>query len=649
MRRLLMFFMPIMMIMAWSVISVPAGHAFQNNITSIDSVAAVRTSNALIPRIGFDINAGLGNAATPTVTPESSSEYVPDQILVGFKHNISDAQKRFLRGSSSGKLPDPLEKLNIFLIDVPAGQMDAELEKFKQDPDVVFAEPNYLGLALDTIPNDPDWGKQYNLVAIRAPQGWDLSTGSSAVTIAIVDSGVDLSHPDLAGKLVAGYDFVDNDTVPQDQYGHGTHVAGIAAASSNNNRGIAGVSWGAKIMPVRVLNAFGGGTFSAVANGIIWATDHGAQVINLSLGGDVGSPALKAAVDYALAKNMIVVAAAGNTGTTPLIYPAQYTGVIAVGATDSTNTRASFSDYGNELDLVAPGKSIYSLFPGNNYGYDTGTSMSAPHVAGLAAILLSIPGNPASAVEGQMESTALDLGSAGWDQFYGYGLIQMDAAIALALHTPPGPTRTPRPTSTPIFTAIPTSTPTPAQNATPTIRPSQLTSLKLPETGFAHQVSLLPAQPADKTYLAYGDLMLAIPSINVSLPIVGVPQSNDNWDVTWLGQRAGWLNKTAFPTWVGNSVITGHVWDANNTPGPFYKLNNLRYADLIEIHAWGQVYLYQVRENELISPTSANTAFQHETLSWITLLTCEGYDNLHKQYTYRRMVRAVLMNVVTGP
>jgi len=149
----------------------------------------------------------------------------------------------------------------------------------------------------------------------------------------------------------------------------------------------------------------------------------------------------------------------------------------------------------------------------------------------------------------------------------------------------------------------------------------------------------------DKAYLAYSDLRLEIPSINVSLPIVGVPQSNDNWDITWLGQRAGWLNDTAFPTWVGNSVLTGHVWNADNTPGPFFKLNTLRYADLIKIHAWGQVYVYQVRENELISPTSANTAFQHETLSWVTLLTCEGYDNLQKQYTYRRMVRAVLIRV----
>ena len=148
-----------------------------------------------------------------------------------------------------------------------------------------MVEPDYPVQALDTFPNDPSFASQYALTAIHAPQGWDISTGSSSVTIAILDSGVDLNHLDLAGKILQGYDFVNNDNVPFDDYGHGTHVAGIAAALGNNGLGIAGVSWGARILPVKILDASGNGSYSNVATGIIWATDQGAQIINMSLGG----------------------------------------------------------------------------------------------------------------------------------------------------------------------------------------------------------------------------------------------------------------------------------------------------------------------------------------------------------------------------
>jgi thermitase len=617
-------FVSISTIIAWSGIFVPVSRAFQDHVTATTagSVPAISSNDTLISSVDHNINLEHDYAVTPSRTPAPPDQYNPDQILVKYKQSIPETQKRLLRGTTSGNLPKPIEKLNIFQVNVPSGQLENMLAKFKQDPNVTFAEPNYIASALDTIPNDPYWSYQYNLVAIRAPQGWDLSTGSSSATIAVVDSGVDLNHPELTGKLVPGYDFVAGDDNPQDEYGHGTHVAGIAAASSNNHRGIAGVSWGAKIMPVRVLDASGNGYFSDVANGIIWAADHGAQVINLSLGGPFPSATLEDAINYALAKDVIVVAASGNNYSGSILYPARYDGVIAVGATDRLNIKADFSNYGNEIDLVAPGVDIYSLAIGNSYVSMSGTSMATPQVAGLAAILVSIPGNQASRVEGQMKSTALDLGATGWDLYYGYGLIQMDAAISLAQP----------------FTQIPKK---PKSSSTP--------PFNLPETGFAHELNLLPAQPVDKTYLEYSNIWLEIPAIAVDLPIVGIPHDNATWDLTWLGQRAGWLNDTAFPTWKGNSVITGHVWDAHNTPGPFYKLNNLRYADQIEIHAWGQVYLYQVRENELISPTSFNTVFQHETLSWLTLLTCEGYDSLQKQYVYRRMVRAVLMDVKTGP
>jgi LPXTG-site transpeptidase (sortase) family protein len=168
----------------------------------------------------------------------------------------------------------------------------------------------------------------------------------------------------------------------------------------------------------------------------------------------------------------------------------------------------------------------------------------------------------------------------------------------------------------------------------------------LPATGFApNQVTLLPEQPLEAVYAAYDDLVLEIPALKVNTSIVGVPETADGWDVTWLGNQAGWLNGTAFPTWNGNSVITGHVWDANNQPGIFVNLKQLKYGDQVKIHAWGQVYTYEVRETRTVSPASGNAVLKHEDQAWITLITCEDFRQLSTQYSYRRIVRAILLSV----
>jgi uncharacterized repeat protein (TIGR02543 family) len=207
-------------------------------------------------------------------------------------------------------------------------------------------------------------------------------------------------------------------------------VAGIAAALTNNSTGVAGVSWGARIMPVKVLPDFGNGSTDNLAAGIIWAADHGAQVINLSLGTPDASTTLQDAVDYAYGKGVVQVAAAGNAASSAPFYPASYPHVIAVAATDSANNRYTFSNFGSQIAVSAPGVSIFSTIRGNNYGVLTGTSMATPFVAGLAAILMGLPGNNSpDQVTTQLETTALDLGAAGRDDFFGYGLIQMDAAI----------------------------------------------------------------------------------------------------------------------------------------------------------------------------------------------------------------------------
>ncbi len=172
--------------------------------------------------------------------------------------------------------------------------------------------------------------------------------------------------------------------------------------------------------------------------------------------------------------------------------------------------------------------------------------------------------------------------------------------------------------------------------------------VKLPATGFPiGRITRIPTQPVDKTYASFSDLWLEIPSLAVSTPIVGVPLSKDGWDVTWLGADAGWLNETAFPTWAGNSVITAHVWDAFNQPGAFYNLKKLEYGDVINIHAFGQVYVYEVRQTKRITPDNFNAALKHEDKAWLTLITCEEYRLLFQTYSYRRMVRAVQVSVTS--
>ncbi|PWH11896.1 MAG: hypothetical protein DDG60_15685 [Anaerolineae bacterium] len=336
-----------------------------------------------------------------------------------------------------------LGRLNVYRIEVPVEDLQDKIRELTSLDGVSYVEPDYTVTGQDVIPNDPGFPFQYALVNIRAPQGWEITTGSHLVTIAIVDTGVDQTHPELAPKILAGYDFVNGDTDPQDDNGHGTHVAGIAAAMSNNGVGVAGVSWNARILPVKVLNASNTGTYSNVAAGIIWATDQGAQIINLSLGGISPSLTLENAVNYAASQGVLLVAAAGNTGGA-LLYPARYAAVIAVANTNAANLRVPSSAFGPELDLSAPGASIYSLSLGGGYTTLSGTSMSAPHVSGALALLLSMPGIGPGQARVYLENSALDLDAPGWDVFTGYGLIQLDAALLLAI-----PTSTPTQYSSP--------------------------------------------------------------------------------------------------------------------------------------------------------------------------------------------------------
>ena len=406
------------------------------------------------------------------VQNEAADIFKPGEILVRFaaKTSATTMQPTFEQYNVT-----PIRALyrsDVQLMRVPTGREIEIAAALSADPRVRYAEPNYRYHAFDTTPDDPQFSHQWAHPMMRSPSAWDISTGSAAVVIAIVDSGVDLSHPDLAGKLVAGHDFVDDDSTPNDANGHGTHVAGIAAAITNNATGVAGTSWGAKIMPVRVLDNAGYGYNADITDGIIWAYQHGADVINLSLGGTAYSQAMQDAVNAAHAAGSLVVAAMGNCRTTgpgcptanPTAYPAAYANVFAVAATTASDTYAPYSQYGAHCDIAAPGgamnyyhdaNGIYSTMPTyavyltthysyyNNYDTLQGTSQAAPHVSGLAALIWSVdPTLTNDAVQNVIQQTADDLGPAGKDQNYGWGRIDSYAALA-SLIVPDAPVLAP--------------------------------------------------------------------------------------------------------------------------------------------------------------------------------------------------------------
>lgn len=279
----------------------------------------------------------------------------------------------------------------------------------------------------EVYPNDPYFEQQWGLSLIEAPKAWSLTRGRPTVLIAVLDSGIDLDHPDLADKLRTDedWDFVEEDDVAEDQNGHGTHVAGIAAAATNNGEGIPGLGWEATLLSVRVLDAAGSGYASDLAAAIRYAADHGAQVINMSLGGPASCPSyVQSAVDYAYEKGVLLVAAAGNMqGNTPN-FPANCNHVLGVAATNSDDTRASYSNYGSHVSIAAPGTSIYSTLVGGWYGYKSGTSMATPHVAGLAALVWArYPTYTPDQVASAILDNADDLDSPGWDMYTGCGRI----------------------------------------------------------------------------------------------------------------------------------------------------------------------------------------------------------------------------------
>jgi subtilisin family serine protease len=361
----------------------------------------------------------------------TESHYLENEVTVKFKTEPTQQTLNRVAKEINGKM---LKKLNSTLIFQSDTLSTSELIGFfNKQENVEFVEPNYLYMQNQLeLPNDLLYQGQYqwNFPIIHTEEGWDISKGSESVIIAVVDTGVDLNHPDLKKRLTKGYNVLEENHFADDDNGHGTHVAGIIASETNNREGVAGLTWYNKIMPIKAVGAEGYGTSFDIAKGIIWAVDHGADVINMSLGNYQSSSWLKEAIDYAYNRDVVLIAAAGNENTSRPSFPASYPQVLSVAAIDYTGNRASFSNFGDYIDVAAPGDLIASTYLNQQYASLPGTSMASPHVAGLAGLLRSV--NPDLSNRDAMqiiENTAFDLGMPGKDFEFGSGLIDVQHAL----------------------------------------------------------------------------------------------------------------------------------------------------------------------------------------------------------------------------
>lgn len=454
----------------------------------------------LVTGFGAGTAVGQFQVALPQNTP-IEQEFVPGEILVKFKDNVPVAAADFVHIALGGKVIYESPHAGFQRVKVPAGQTERGLVvAYNRFPNVEYAELNSICRATG-VPNDPFYSFQWHMPQINMAEAWDTSTGSGAV-VAILDSGVAYENyaipswesttvapgvssyvlaPDLAGtSFVAGYDYINNDSHPNDNNAHGTHVAGTVAQTTNNGVGVSGVAYNAAIMPVKVLNYQGSGTASALADGLHFCADNGADVANMSLSWSPGynpGSTVSNAINYAANAGVILVAASGNDGVGTVSYPAAYSNVIAVGAVRYDSNLSYYSQYGSAQEIVAPGGDVTIDQNGDGYvdgvlqntfvGYSSaaskadpssfsyyfyqGTSMAAPHVAGVAALMVA---NGQSNIRTTLQNTAVDLGSSGWDSTYGHGLIDAEAALGGG---GPGPDTTPPAPDPMSFSSAPAS------------------------------------------------------------------------------------------------------------------------------------------------------------------------------------------------
>jgi thermitase len=366
-------------------------------------------------------------------------DVVPDQIIVG----VQPGHRAIL---ALGNAPKPIREFDLGLhyqvLKLPAGMSrDQAIKKLKSQPGVQVAVPNRIyGTSL--VPNDPMYSQQWSLHANRGngEAAWDKHVDASGVTVAVIDTGVDYGHPDLAGRVIQGPNLADKTADPMDNHGHGTHVAGIIGAAGNNGQGVCGVSWNCKILAIKVLGKDGSGSTDTVVEGIKYAVDHGAKVINLSLGTSDPSidPVVHVALAYAHDHGVVTIAAAGNSHS-EVGSPANDPNAIAVSSTSSFwafEWMSLFSNFGDKVEVAAPGGGILSTLPthgstvGTLYGKLSGTSMAAPFVAGEAALIFAQhPDWSADQVRARIDQAVDHKGTAGRNTHYGFGRVNLARAL----------------------------------------------------------------------------------------------------------------------------------------------------------------------------------------------------------------------------
>jgi thermitase len=389
--------------------------------------AALLLPSMLVGAVALQAPAAI--AAQPAAN--GAEQYARGRILVMPRAGLSEAEFAKALAPHGGK-GKKIGQSDLHVVELPANASEkAVVERLNRHPHIKFAELDRL-VTPNFVSNDPYMGSEWHLNKVGATTAWDTTQGAGVI-IAILDSGVDGTHPDLAPQMVPGYNFYDNNTNTADANGHGTAVAGVAAAATNNALGVAGVAGQARIMPVRIADANAYAYYSTIAKGVTYAADNGARVVNCSYGGVAGSATIPSAAQYLKNKGGLMFVSAGNNGIDENIAPT--TTMIAVSATDQNDYRTGWSSYGNFVSMAAPGIT-YTTSRGGSYDNWQGTSFSSPLAAGVAALMMAAKPSLGSAdIEKLMFSTAVDIGAAGRDIYYGYGRVDAAAAVQAVVNT----------------------------------------------------------------------------------------------------------------------------------------------------------------------------------------------------------------------
>jgi thermitase len=396
----------------------------QNTSIQPKSLSKSSTGRFVVAALSLAAMLACGGVSAQTTTEEP---FAAGRILLMPRAGLPDAAlDRILKENGGGKARR-IGKSELRIVELRPGMEKRMVERLKRHPHMKFAELDRLVQPAGAS-NDPYFGSAWHLAKIGAPTAWEASTGAG-VTIAILDTGVDGSHADLSARMVPGWNFYDNNSNTSDVHGHGTGVAGAAAATLNNGTGVASIAGGARIMPVRIADANAWATWSTVAQGLTWAADQGARVANISYNGVAASSSVRSAAQYMQGKGGVVVVAAGNNNRDEGI--STTTTLIPVSATDSSDLKASFSSWGNFVAVSAPGVGIWTTVRGGSYQTWQGTSLASPVAAAVVALMMAR--NPAlsgAEVEQTLFRTAVDLGAAGRDAVFGHGRVNAAAAVA---------------------------------------------------------------------------------------------------------------------------------------------------------------------------------------------------------------------------